>query len=55
MNRMDEMELCYKYKNSPKTCSVMKGRSKIQRQNQEESIKEEGWEQGNPRKVFGQD
>lgn len=32
---MDELELCYKYKNSPKTCSVMKGRSKIQRQNQE--------------------
>lgn len=35
MNRMDEMELCYKYKNSPKTCSIMKGRSKIKRQNQE--------------------
>lgn len=35
MNRMDELELCCKHKNSPKTCSVMKSRSKIQRQNQE--------------------
>lgn len=26
---------CYKFKNSPKTCSVTKGRSKIQRKNQE--------------------
>lgn len=35
MKRMDELELCYKYKNSPKIRTVMGGRSKIQRQNQE--------------------
>lgn len=31
MNKMDELELRHKHKNSSKTCSVTMGRSKIQK------------------------